>query len=364
MSKKKVMAGILAAGAAAAVLGTLFVSIRAKKAETVMVSRGHVEDFYTEEGVWRGGKTYEIIAEVSGGVEEAAAQENARVKKGDVLLVVDKSDYEYEKYMADCRIAGYEAQLEESRIGRLMSSSPGEYLDEIRQEVSVRESEYQTARTVYEGSQVLFQSGDISKVELEQREAEYQRSLLAFEQAKSRYEESSRTLSKLEAEGLGESQIDDWFYESEERQLAMLIEAQKAAAAQLEKKIEKCRITAPADGIIRELPTKDLSVIQAGQTVASMTGEEGNTVEADVLTNIAPYLKSGDPVEIVLKLRGKDLSFAGRISQVYDFARQGTSSLGLDEYRVHVVVEVDEGQTGELSGMEGYGVKVKFCLFD
>lgn len=269
-----------------------------------------------------------MIAEVSGGVEEVAVQENEREKKGDILLVIDSSDYEYEKYMAECRASGYEAQLEESRISRLMSSSPGEYLDEIRQEVSVREAEYQSAKTVYEGSQVLFGSGDISKVELEQREAEYERSLLALEQARSQYEESSRMLSRLEEEGLGESQIDDRFYESEEKQLAMLIEAQKAAAGQLGEKIEKCRIIAPADGIVRELPAKDLSVVQAGQAVVSMSGEEERTVETDVLTNVAPYLKSGDPVELILKLRGKNVSFKGHIRQVYDFARQGMSSLG------------------------------------
>lgn len=88
-----------------------------------------------------------------------------------------------------------------------------------------------------------------------------EKSCQALEQARSRYEESSRMLSRLEEEGLGEAQIDDRFYESEEKQLAMLIETQKAAARQLEEKIEKCRVTAPADGIIRELPAKDLSVV-------------------------------------------------------------------------------------------------------
>lgn len=95
-----------------------------------------------------------------------------------------------------------------------------------------------------------------------------------------------------------------------------------------------------------------------------MSGEGERIMETDVLTNVAPYLKSGDPVELILKMRGKNVSFMGHIRQVYDFARQGTSSLGLDEYRVHVVIDVDDNQEEEFSGAEGYGVNVKFCLFN
>lgn len=364
MGRRKMAAGIAAFAVAMAAAG-MFLTVRGKtKVEKTAACREHVEDFYTEEGVLNGGKRYQIIAEVSGTVKETATEENAKVKKGDLLLVIDSSDYERQKYMAECAMAGYEAQLEESRISRVMMSSPREYLDEIEQEVTLRETEYETARTVYEGSQVLYQSGDISKVELEQRKAEYQKSRLAVEQARSRYEESSRMFSRLGENGISQSQINDRFYESEEKQLTMLMEAERTKAEQLEEKIEKCRITAPEDGIIRELPSKELSVIQAGQTVVSMTAAGQVTAEADVLTNIAPYLKTGEPVEITVKLRGQTVSCQGHIRQVYDFAKQGTSSLGLDEYRVHVVAELDEGQEENFSGFDGYGVKLKFCLFD
>lgn len=363
MGKKKLAAGILAA-AAAGILGVLFASFKEAKVETTVVYKGHVEDFYTEEGVLHVGKKYEITAQVSGAVQEVAVEENDKVKEGDLLFAVDGSDYEYEKYMAECRLSGYEAQLEEARISRLMKTSPGEYLEQIRQELSVRKSQYEAAKTIYEGSRALYGSGDISKAEMEEREASYRQSQAALGQAESRYEESSRVLEELIRDGMEESKIDGQFYESQEKQLAMEIEVQRTAVKQIEAKLEKCRVTAPADGIIRELPVRDLSAVQPGQLVVSMTGLGENTVEADVLTNIVPYLKEGDPVEIVLKLRGKNVSFPGHIREVYDFARQGMSSLGLDEYRVHVVVDVDGDPEWELSGTEGYGVNVKFCLFD
>lgn len=364
MSRKKVIAGILAAAGVCLILSVVFMKNRGISVERAVVLREHVEDFYTEEGVLRGGKQYRIIAEVSGAVKEIAAKENAKVKKGDVLLLIDSSDYEHEKYKADCVVSGYEAQLEASRIGRVIKSSPKEYLEELGRELSARESAYRAVKTVYEGSRALYESGSISKAEMEQREAEYQNSLLALEQVRNRYEESSRVFSELKKEGISEAKINDRFYESEERQLEMLIETGKLEAAQMDEKIAKCVITAPADGVITELPSEELTVIQAGQVAVSMTAEGTMTAEADVLTNIAPYLNEGDPAEIVLKLRGKDVTVTGHIRQVYDFAKQGVSSLGLSEYRVHVIVDLDEGENEELSGADGYGVHVKFGLFD
>ena len=138
----------------------------------------------------------------------------------------------------------------------------------------------------------------------------------------------------------------------------------KRQAEQRAEKIEKCRITAPEDGVVTGLPVKNQSMIQMGQMAVTMTGSGQMIAEADVLTNIAPYLNAGDPVEIVLKLRGKDVTYTGTIREVYDFAKKGVSSLGLDEYRVHVIVDLDGDQNTEIPGVDGYGVNVKFCLFD
>lgn len=364
MKRKTIIAGVVAAGCMIAVLGVLFFGGGAAKVDKATVVREHVTDFYTEEGVLSSGKQYEIIAEVSGAVQEIAVEENAHVKKGDVLLQIDSADYEHEKYMVDRTILGYEAQLDESRISRVMMSTPKEYLDEIKQALSVSEAQYQAAKTVYEGSQVLYEAGSISKVDMEQKVAEYQSAKLALEQAKSRYEESSRLFAELEEEGIDKSQVNARFYESEEKQHTAQIEVQKRQSEQLAEKIEKCTITAPEDGVVTELPVKNQSVIQMGQTAVSITGAGQMTAEADVLTNIAPYLKAGDPAEIVLKLRGKDVTYTGTIREVYDFAKKGVSSLGLDEYRVYVIVDLDAEQNAELSGVDGYGVNVKLCLFD
>ena len=127
MKKKKIIAGVAAAGCIIAVLGVFLLGGSGTKVEKAIAVREHMTDFYTEEGILSNGKQYEIIAEVSGAVKEIAVEENGQVKKGDVLLLIDSTDYEHEKYMVDCTISGYEAQLDESRISRVMMSTPKEY---------------------------------------------------------------------------------------------------------------------------------------------------------------------------------------------------------------------------------------------
>ena len=85
------------------------------------------------------------------------------------------------------------------------------------------------------------------------------------------------------------------------------------------------------------------------------------TVEGDVLTSIAPYVKPGDPAEISLDLRGGKLVCSGKVSQVYDYAVEDVSPLGLKEYKVHVVVTPDD--PSQLSSMSGYEADLKLQLF-
>ena len=74
----------------------------------------------------------------------------------------------------------------------------------------------------------------------------------------------------------------------------------------MEEQIARCRVKAERDGIVTSLPVKEMSVIQAGETAAVINSREGMKAEADVLTNIAPYIKEGEPVEVTLQLRGRD----------------------------------------------------------
>lgn len=331
------------------------------KVETALAQRMDVEDYYTEEGVITFGEEYQVMAQASGPIGEILVDVNDLVEEGQLLFTIDSTDYQYEKQLAESTLAGLKAQLEFSRINQVMTVSPGEYLDSVRQALAASESQYRWAESVYQADQVLFASGDISKVQLEADTAAYEAALSAWQQAKGRFEESEQYLKSLNEAGIDSDTINERFYRSEESQLTTQIQAQETAVSQLEDQISKCQVQAKEKGIITQLPVKTLSVIQAGQTGAVLNSRGGAEAQADVLTNIAPYIKKGDPVEVVLKLRGKDQVYEGRVSQIHDYASRGTSSLGLDEYRVHVKVALPSAD--DFSDKDGYGVSLKFLLY-
>lgn len=365
----KVKIAGLAVLLAAAAGGILFMQKSdAIAAETITVSAENVTDIYTEEGTITFGGEYYVTAQASGAVREVLVQENEEVQAGDVLFLIDSTDYAYQKRLAESALLGYEAQLERSRMNQLMTASPQEYLKNIKQEIETRRADYTAAKSVYDADKVLFEAGDISRVQLEAAAASYETASLAWQQTKSRYEESMQVLTQLKAEGMEESAINRRFYETETEQLGAQIEAQKTAIEQMEEQISRCEVRTEKAGRIRSLPVKEMSVVQAGQTCAVLSQRERAGVDVDVLTNIAPYIKEETAVTVILKLRGKEENYRGTVREVYDYASKGNSALGLDEYRVRVKIDLDENgldeeQAAELGSREGYGVYVDFCLY-
>lgn len=349
-----------ACGGAAAVLAIALLGLSGgKKVELIEARIMSVEDRYTEEGVISSGGEYQVAARVSGPVEEVFVEENDRVKAGDALFSIDAREYEYEKALGESALKELKAQAQLNDIGQVMTESPQEYLESIRRQAAASQASYEAARSVYEGDQVLYESGAISRIQMEADAAAYEAALASYQQAKSRYEESALYLESLREQGIDEGTINSRFYESEKNRLDAQIKAQETALEQIEERIGDCTVRAGADGIVTSLPVKEMSLIQSGETAAVIRDSREAGAEADVLTAIAPYIKEGDPVEAVLVLRGREETCRGTVRKVYGYASPDTSALGLLEYRVHVKV----GLEGELLDKEGYGVELDFLLY-
>lgn len=139
--------------------------------------------------------------------------------------------------------------------------------------------------------------------------------------------------------------------------------ADKTDSQELQKEINRSRIVvkAPESGRIAELPVKKADFVSSGTSLALIYAGGEPYAEADVLINAVPYLKEGDPVTATIVLKGISEQYTGRISEIYDYAKQGVSSIGLKEYRVRVKSLLDRNDT--LSQRDGYGVNVKFRLY-
>lgn len=302
-----------------------------------------------------------MIAKVSGSVKKVHVRENDQVKKGDILFEIDDRDIQYEKARYDSDLEGLRAKLEQSKINQLLTTSPQEYLNMAKGEMDTKSADFQSAKTVCEANNVLYADGDVSKLEWEQSKASYELAKAAWQQSQERYNQSQELLTKLSESGIDQTTINIRFYDSAIQALESEIESNVTAVSQLEEKLKDCVAKADRDGTVISIPIMEMSSIQAGSSAVVLSSHEHVQVQAEVLTSIAPYLKVGDTVVITLKLRGGDISYNGKIRQVYSYASKGTSSLGLDEYRVPVKVELD--QYPELEAMDGYDVTIWFLLY-
>ena len=366
MRKLKISRKTAAAAAIAVIViaaaGFIAAKSRGVRVSLVQAARGTYEDWYTEEGVISLGGEYSVISEVSGPVQEILVKANENVEAGQVLFRIDASDYRYEKELAESALSGYEAQLSSLGFSQLMTASPTEYLSGLEQEVSSARSAFEAAQTVYTADKTLFAAGSISLAEYQAAEAQYEAAKAAYSQSKNRYEESSAQFENLKNGEKDSDEINSSFYESERQALEASVNAQKTQIAQLEDRISKCDVRSNRSGTVSELPVKDQSVVQAGQTAAVIKSNDGNVyAEADILISAAPYISAGSPVRVRIRLRGSDEIYSGHVEEVYSYAEKGTSALGLDEYRVHVRALLDDEE--KLSERSGYGADIEYCMY-
>ena len=358
---KKAAAGILLLLAAGGFLYTKSVSglpaVSVEKAE-----RETLEDVFTEEGRITAGDTVRYIAEVSGPVEKVYAEKNRRVKKGEVLFTVSDSAYASAMEAAESEAAGYRAQLEQTSVGQVMTAAPTEYIETLEKRKAAADAALKAAKSSYEAGRALLDSGAISQNAFAETEALYRKAAAEAEEAGLRFRESREMLKKLQESGVGYEDLNRLFYESETARIKAALSAAEAEASFQKEQREKCTVMALEDGIVTDLPVKELSFITAGQQAAVISEERGLFAEADVLTSAALYIKEGDPVRAEISLKGKNLLLPGKVTEVYDYADQGTSALGLPEYRVHVRAELEEGPEAS-HGIEGYGADLKFTLY-
>lgn len=358
---KKAAAGILLLLAAGGFLYTKSVSglpaVSVEKAE-----RETLEDVFTEEGRITAGDTVRYIAEVSGPVEKVYAEKNRRVKKGEVLFTISDSAYASAMEAAESEAAGYRAQLEQTSVGQVMTAAPTEYIETLEKRKAAADAALKAAKSSYEAGRALLDSGAISQNAFAETEALYRKAAAEAEEAGLRFRESREMLKKLQESGVGYEDLNRLFYESETARIKAALSAAEAEASFQKEQREKCTVMALEDGIVTDLPVKELSFITAGQQAAVISEERGLFAEADVLTSAALYIKEGDPVRAEISLKGKNLLLPGKVTEVYDYADQGTSALGLPEYRVHVRAELEEGPEAS-HGIEGYGADLKFTLY-
>jgi len=295
MNKKwKVTAGILAALVLAGVLIAL--ALQGTEVEVHRVSRGNIAASFTEDGRLISEDERGVYSSYRARIIEVAVEEGGQVNEGDLLVVLDEKDLDYQVQEIEARLRGIAAELEKL---------DDDIEQAIRDYFRILDVSYLRAQDVKEMRKDLETKQEVLR--------------------------SERSALYTQLERLREHKADSRIYAP----ISGVVQQLQA---------EEGSMASPESPLLRlyEKGAREIEYL----------------VETRVLTRDVLDIYEEMPVKIILERREQDLEFNGEIKEIYSYAVTEVSPLGLEEERVTVTVTPDLPDNLQL-GL-GYRVEVEF----
>lgn len=287
--------------------------------ETAVVSKGEIKQYIEDTATVQSNKKVTTYIEGSGKITNIKVDVGDSVKKGDVLLTMDKEDLELKLQDANAKIDAAKAQLQ----GTDLSNSANK-IEVAQAAVDQAKVAYEASSRNLNNSKVLYNSGSISKQEFDNAEDAYKTAEAALKSANFQLEDIK--------EGTPDYVKNQ--YIAQIKQAVILRDT-------IMREIEKQQVTAPVDGVVLEKLIDENSLGVAG-TAAFLIGDTKSLeLEANILSDDVYKVKIGNEVEVSGKPIG-DSIIKGKITKIAPEAKNITSSLGVNQKRVPVTIELND----------------------
>lgn len=322
------------------VLVVIYITINSPvKVDTITASYRDFLDIIEQSGTVTSVESLDISSPIGGKVLYTV-EENSVVGQGDLLLEVDSEEFEI-------KIKQLQAQ-KDSNLAQKDINTPSVYSSQVKQmEVAIDQTqlEIKNAQENYEDAKILHENGAISQKDLE---------------------DISFKLDSLNNKLISDKEQLNLLYESSAAKKGineLYISNNKALDENinlLKKKISESKIYASFDGVVTKNMAKIGQIIQPMAPIISISGYENLQIESYMLTDDAVSIKVGDEVKITQKTSSKDLEGVGKVREIDDFAVDRASSLGINEKRVKITVDIVD--YGELDIKSNYEVDLGVVL--
>ncbi|MBC2582160.1 efflux RND transporter periplasmic adaptor subunit [Clostridium sp. DJ247] len=301
--------------------------------ETAVVLKGEIRQYIEDTAAVQSNKKQKAYIEGSGRIASINFNVGDSVKKGDVLLTMDKGDLELKLQDANAKIDAAKAQLQGTDISNSINK------------IEIAEAAVDQAKVAYEAadrnlnnSKKLYDSGSISKQELNNAEDAYKTAEAALKSA-------SYQLEDIKA---GTPDYVKSQYAAQMKQAVILRDS-------ITRDIEKQQVISPVDGIILEKLVHENSLGTAGTAAFSIGDTKSLELEANILSDDIYKVKIGNEVEVSGKSIGNS-TIKGKVIKIAPEAKNTPSSLGVNQKRVPITIEIN-GDMGLLK--LGYDLDVK-----
>jgi len=399
--KKQVKTILVVILIAAAVIGWYFYTNMPLEVETITASASNVSMYFTHQGQGVKADSITVYPLVSGEVLSIKVSEGDFIKKGDIICMVDSSDYERALLRSKTTIAAYEAQIKDLSLSESIEKNSlfasradlQAQLEALRarsesknissqEQISLQESvnnqlseNLDWAKNNLEKAEKLYEVDAVSKQELDDAKKLLEDSQKALEQGNMQIsaiasgtdssigsdEYFSAMESSIQAQISGiDKNLKSNYTAALGEYYAALIDGENINIAQLEKQIGDCGIKAPVSGKIDKLYVKNSNVLSSAMPVAYISSNEDVIIEVYVLTKDIINVEIGSKADIIFKTRDEDINIAATVAAVEDRAEEKLSALGVIEKKVKVTLETEANNIIK----DGYDVDVRFTYYE
>lgn len=276
------------------------------KVEAWKVVSSRMKDEVVLPGVVEPVQEVTVSAEISGKVKTIAVKEGDEVKKGQVLLIMDKEELDLMGKQALARVAELEAQLKDIKSGARQ-----EEIAQLEAVVESARSARDLAADQASRRKKLFEDGALAK-EL------YDSTQTALTAAEKRLEQAQEAL-KLARKGATEETV-----KASESRLA----SARAALELAKKTYEKAEVFSPIDGVVEEKFIEEGELAAPGKKLFRIVKADRVKVIVWAPERIVSSVKAGDEVKVSLEAAGA--SVTAPISRIGFAADEATRTFKLE----------------------------------
>jgi HlyD family secretion protein len=226
---------------------------------TAPADRGDIDSVVTTTGNLNAVTTVQVGSQVSGNIKELYADFNTKVKKGQLVALIDPAPFQAKVDQAQATLNSARAAVltAQATLAKSQSdlSSALAYIASQRANVAKAESAAELAKTIADRRRTLIEQNATSQEDYDTARAAYQQALSSVDAAK-----ESQKAAEASADAARKA-VD--VARAQLQQARAQVEQDKAALAQEQLNLDHTRIVAPVDGTVQ---SRNMDV---GQTVAA-----------------------------------------------------------------------------------------------
>ena len=312
---KWIIAAVVVLAAGAVLYGSVTAGV---SAPVYKVGKGEISQYFEETAQVKSIDSHTVYIEGAGKITDLRVDVGDKVKKGDILLTLDKTDLELQLKAAQAGIAVSKAQLESTELKNYANK-----IEQAKAAVNQAKIQYDSDKRNFEKAKELYESQALSKDEFENARDRCNVSLAALNTA-------NLQLADLK-KGAPDYQKNSYMAQFEQAEInrdAIL------------NSIGKQELKSPADGTVVE-KLVDINSPAIPQMAAFIIEDTDRLeIEANVLSDDVNKIKVGNEVEISGKPL-EDIVLKGKVKKIAPVAKAEMSSLGVTQNRVPVTIEIN-----------------------